>query len=407
MVRAGNRFAGAVSAAIACRATASPLRIWLAAVVLTFTGCTHVALRNNTVNQAWTVADVCQQQVLNNLAMFVFDPGSLPHFSYPNSSGSNVTDQGNMSATPGATPSSLGTVLFNGSFGLGGFRQSFESFVLTPITDPRKLELMRCAYQQAVARCRGGEMSTTCPDCETRLKVFYTGKEDGKIETVAGGRVTSGCINQACWFGVACDRCLPKNRRGLYIGEYCGVYVVVPKGGRDELAKLTLAILDYALNNPPQTVTKQVAYFVDHLGLPTTPDTAVGVVAANIGVDETNESLLNSESDKEAELRKQLVGMIADLKKERDDQLANLKKLPPVGEESTAARERLGQIHERLDRLQMQKRYLDRQVEVGPLEREYVLQRASATGGQGTQQLQQILQFLAPQNPGSVGAPAR
>ena len=47
-------------------------------------GCTHTQLRWNTVQQSRTLTDIYEQQVLNNLAMFVYDPNSLPFFSFPN-----------------------------------------------------------------------------------------------------------------------------------------------------------------------------------------------------------------------------------------------------------------------------------------------------------------------------------
>ena len=39
----------------------------------------------------------------------------------------------------------------------GGQRTCLESYTLTPVNDPRKLELMRCAYQKAVRSCGIGE----------------------------------------------------------------------------------------------------------------------------------------------------------------------------------------------------------------------------------------------------------
>ena len=290
----------------------------LLALVLTvgLSGCTHLQLGRSAVNQAWTVSDVCQQQVLNNLAMFMYDPGSLPHFSYPNSSAANVTDQGNVAATPAWAPSNLAipAVLFNGGFNVGASRQNAESFVLTPVSDPRKLELMRCAYQKAVAGCGRGEMSKSCPDCATRFRVFYTGDEDGQIEKESAGKLTSECISDECWFCVGCRKCIPKDCSCTYVGQYCGVYVWVPPGGRDDLAKLTLTILDFARHEPPVPLPKQVSYFIDELGLPTTVDTAVGQVVATIDAKEHCESLLDIDKDDEAELRVKVIMLIAKTK---------------------------------------------------------------------------------------------
>ena len=53
-----------------------------------------------------------QQQVLDNLAMFVCDYNAMPHFSYANQSGAQVTDQANANASLG-----WGRVNMFGSYG--------------------------------------------------------------------------------------------------------------------------------------------------------------------------------------------------------------------------------------------------------------------------------------------------
>ena len=68
--------------------------------MLATTGCTHLQLEKDSVNQAYTVGDLEQQQVLNNLAMFVYNYNSLPYFSYPNQGATVVTDQGNAGLLP-------------------------------------------------------------------------------------------------------------------------------------------------------------------------------------------------------------------------------------------------------------------------------------------------------------------
>ncbi len=106
---------------------------------------------------------VYQKQVLDNLAMFVHDPYAVPSFATPSTGQSIVTDTGGVTASNGA---------FVGRFwkfiGAGGQRQMQESWSLTPITDPSKLRLMRCAYQRAIGiRCE------PCFDCCTIEKGYY------------------------------------------------------------------------------------------------------------------------------------------------------------------------------------------------------------------------------------------
>lgn len=146
-------------------------RIFGLAVLLAATGCTHAQLRFNTVNQAKTVADVHTQQVLDNLAKFVHNPNALPHFSYPNQGAASVTDALSGGNQFGFNPSRLTGWGFN----TGGSRTNGESYTMTPVNDPRKLELMKCAYQRAIAACCRYGASMDCPDCERRLNSFYTG----------------------------------------------------------------------------------------------------------------------------------------------------------------------------------------------------------------------------------------
>lgn len=260
-------------------------------------GCMNTQLRKHTVRQALTVGDIQTQQVLNNLAMFVYNPNSLPSFSYPNQSSSNISDTGSGSVTPGfsritSSPfffffSSLGTS-FSGS------RQASEGFTLNPVNDPRKLELMRCAYQKAVSGCIGGAPKESCPDCQAIQKRFYTGDPDGDIPTYANGIVTSDCLkSDVCWFHCGCKKCQHKKCKCDMYGHYCGVYVWVGPEGRDELTKLTLAILDYAQNSAPVPLTKSVSYYIDEYGIPTSQSNSVGSVSAQVQITELPASLMN------------------------------------------------------------------------------------------------------------------
>jgi len=95
---------------------------------------------------------------------------------------------------------------------------------------------------------------------------------------------------------------LPKDCSCISIGEYCGCYVWVLPEGQDQLTKLTLAILDYAMHEPPVKRTKQVDYNIDEYGLPTTSQRAVGKVTANVAIDERVEGLLKIDQADEARI---------------------------------------------------------------------------------------------------------
>jgi hypothetical protein len=224
------------------------------ALLATLTGCTHMQLKRNTIRVAGTLEDVYQQQVLDNLAKFVYDPNSLPHFALPNAGSSQVTDTGTGDVTLSWLPSGFEKAILD----LKGERAIQESWTLDPVRDPRKLTLMRCAYQKAIANCGlVNGPSAHCPDCQDRFDKFYHNHSapNEREHCLEAGR---------CWFRWGCKKDVPKHCRCLPVGRYCGVYVWVPPEGREELTRLTLAILDYAVFEPTPDVTptKDVVIFL-------------------------------------------------------------------------------------------------------------------------------------------------
>jgi hypothetical protein len=267
---------------------------WLAwATLLSLAGgCAHTQLRWNTVEQSATLTDIYEQQVLDNLAMFVHDSGSLPFFAYPNGGGSDVIDEGTI-----GTDLKWNTTRFTEAlFKVSGRRNMKEAWTLIPITDPRRLELMRCAYQQAVANAGIGEGERlSCPDCEKLQKRFYLGTPASTTSvaahTNATGNVTTACLGGS-WFCWGCKKCVPKDCKCLKVGEYCGTYVWLRSGGQEELSKLTLVILDFAINQPktpptaPPQATKDVTWYFDAKGEPTTKELAHREVRATVPYDQ-------------------------------------------------------------------------------------------------------------------------
>jgi len=216
----------------------------LGTLFLTLVGCTHLQLRNNTFHQAQCAHDLQQQQVLDNLAMFVVDPNSVPFFTIVGSGTSSVTDSGSASTSLSWLRTGFQSVGLN----LGGGRVMQESFNIGPLTDPDKLARMRCAYQQAV-----GYHNSSCIDCCGLQKEWGNRKWDGRP---ASDTCVDECTPAPGWFCVGCKKDVPKN--ACYVGHYGKTYIWVPPGGSDELALLTLTILDYATAVPGQPKTKTV-----------------------------------------------------------------------------------------------------------------------------------------------------
>ena len=329
-----------------------------AAVLLLQVGCAHTHLRYNTNGQARTVSDLNTQQVLDNLAKFAGNPGALPHFSIIDGSSSGVSDSIPLTPNFSFSPSALSSW----SLGTGLTRGADEDFTTIPIKDPRKLELMRCAYQRAIGTCCCS-VGASCANCEKLFNNFYLGRtepaqvpkttQDGyavqhvgtlNIEVylkdgvyydavnnqavdVSGydlsdvtvpkdialiaditGKTTIECIDGNCWFNIGSKRDVPK---GIckHVGHHCGKYVWVPKCHSDKLTDLTLVILDIALNDPaeepeeeeiekPEEPKIEVVARLDANGEPTTSANAAYTVTLQVGADADVTKLFPSKEEK-------------------------------------------------------------------------------------------------------------
>lgn len=263
-------------------------------------GCTHMQLKYNTLGQFRTVSDLHQKQVLNNLAMFVFDPNSLPYFNVLSTGINEVTDTGavmNALTFARVTMANLFMVSQNATTP-NVSRVARENWSANPVNDPRRLELMRCAYQKVASAhfCRPealGAASAVCPDCELRWRAFYGVDKENRINS--NGRVTSDCLGGG-WLGVGGKKDVPKGCHCLKVGCYCGVYVWVLPGGEDGLAKLTLAILDFAVNQPAYSLTKDVTLNLDAKGKLVPSTLATRTIKATIPIDASSYSLLKNET---------------------------------------------------------------------------------------------------------------
>lgn len=273
-----------------------PYRAFALVIFIAFSssGCTYHQLRKNTVGQAVTINELHQQQVLDNLAMFSTNPDSLPFFALPTQGTSEINDRGNFSPvftwSRFATAPFVGDVLLNtAQTTLTAERAAKQNWTLNPINDPRKLELMRCAYQHAVSGCVDQGMPGGCPDCQQRFNRFYTGDKDTAPSTL---NVTTTCLACSCdWFCVG-RKCDVPHCCDSFVGKYCDTYVWVPPEGRDQLSKLTLVILDFALNDPKKPNAKEVVHYLDGEGRFSDMHHAATRVTATVAITDTNQSVL-------------------------------------------------------------------------------------------------------------------
>lgn len=192
-------------------------------------GCTHVQLRRITLNQENTLTDLQFKQVMDNLAMFVHNPGTLPYFALSSSGTSQVSD------TEGPVTGGLAWSPTTGNVGVSASRQLTEGWGLAPIMDPDRLDRMRCAYQAII-----GIPNVNCDDCLKKLQDFF-GPNVNLAERLPRG-----------WFGAGKKKDVPHN--ACYVGHYCDTFVWVLPDGIDGLTRFTLTILDLATGTTP-TIT--------------------------------------------------------------------------------------------------------------------------------------------------------
>lgn len=223
---------------------------------LSSVGCTHVQLRDNTVKQSETVSDIYTQQVLDNLAMFVYDRNALPSFAFPKEGSNQVRDMGGASTTIGWMSHKFDSALL----GITADRVMQQTWTTDPIRDPHKLALMQCAYQHALSAYVDESVSKDCPDCSTILDKFY------------GDPDHSGGINKKClqkfsedygWLGIGGKDDIPEDCDCRLVGKYCDTYVWVLPCNREKLTQLTLAILDFATFEPAKAEQKQVIVTIE------------------------------------------------------------------------------------------------------------------------------------------------
>jgi hypothetical protein len=249
-------------------------------------GCTSVQLRNSAITHSMTLEEIYTQQVLNNLALFIENPDALPFFAFPNQGTTAVQDTGTAGG-PGYTA----THFVTSPLGVSASRQKTENWVLNPVNDPAKLALMRCAYQQAIAPCIGVDHhASLCPDCKKLRWEFYGPPDRATGE--AHFNEEEPCLNApANWLCWGCKHKIPKNCTA-HVGSHCDLYVWVTPEGEDMLTRLTLTILDYAINDPRQFEkrTKTVELYLKTNG--TVSDNSTGIkLTATLPIDMPSKTL--------------------------------------------------------------------------------------------------------------------
>lgn len=203
-----------------------------------FTGCNHVQLRYNQVQQAKTVTGLLERQVLDNLAMFVGNPEALPFMSIPDGGVSRVTDNGGISAGPLNGPAH--TVLSLTAFS----RSNYGSWTYDPVTDTKRLTRMRCAYRRAIGIM---DPNDGCVDC-CALEQAWQGKDSDDMSVCFDCCAIQPIRFEVCGKKLLRDPCEK-------VGSYCGTYIRVCPESYGDFTRLVLKIMEYASNDPAKKST--------------------------------------------------------------------------------------------------------------------------------------------------------
>jgi len=191
-------------------------------------GCTHEQLRRSTSLTQESMSDLRYKHLLDNLAMMVRNPATVPNPVAINGGvvqiSDNATGMGNLLWNPlGAPPRTLRQYLL----GATGSRTVSEQWSLTPLHNPEKLTLMRYAYQLLL-----NSDLVRLDDGERELRDFLGDEEFARA-------IPKG------WFCVGTKHEVPKDAR--FWGSYHDVYVWVTDDGLDGLSRFYLTILRIAL----------------------------------------------------------------------------------------------------------------------------------------------------------------
>lgn len=172
------------------------------------------------------MSDLRYMHILDNLAMMVRNPATVPNPVAINGGVVQISDNG--TAATAFTWNSFGVRhVTQYLFGPTASRTISEQWQLTPLHNPEKLKLMRYAFQLLL---------------DSELVYLDDGAE--KLRKFLGDEEFATAIPKG-WFCVGTKHDVPKNAR--YCGSYHDVYVWVTDEGVDGLSRFYLTILRIAL----------------------------------------------------------------------------------------------------------------------------------------------------------------
>jgi hypothetical protein len=223
----------------------------LLGLLSTLSGCTHLALQNDTVRTTSTLTELQFQQVLDNVARFHANPDTVPSFTVATAGIVSVLDTAGGGVSPTYSPTLTFSQQGGGAlpilsllFPFTASRALTENWSLTPITDADNLRRLRCAYRLLVL----GEATPNYDFCVKQIKEFFAGEEADLVDYYP----------PRGWYGVGGKKDVPRD--ACYVGCHGSTYAWVTAEGMNGLATFTMGALDLAtgkLRTPQQTVVRK------------------------------------------------------------------------------------------------------------------------------------------------------
>ena len=229
-----------------CRSNLLSLSATLLVCVSTQVGCQSLQLENHTMRQAKTLTDLQYRQVLDNLAMFSVNPGSLPFFSAAGTGQTNVSQAATANFTPSVdlllNPAKTLYRYYADKYGYGvsGTQTNLEQWTTASVLNPDELKLMQCVYQKVLG------FQPPSPDtCDQRLMDFF--KNNLELWDALDRK----------WLCVGLNGEKPP-REAAFVGRYNKRFVWVMPQNVGYLSRVTLAILDIATALPTSSTSSKI-----------------------------------------------------------------------------------------------------------------------------------------------------
>ena len=217
-------------------------------ILCLISGCrTHLSLQDHTLKTAATLADLNYQQVLDNVARFVCNAGTLPSVAVVNSGQVLITDQGSFGGAGTYTPTITamqqlgGFPIFNVLANPNVSHSLTENWSMVPVTDINKVRRLRGAFQLLV----GAVEAPDYEDCLKSLEGFIPSEQEKLHLAIPTG-----------WYCVGGKSDVPKE--ACYVGQFQQTYVWVLPHGVEAMSRFTMTIMQLSTSERNTTPTKTV-----------------------------------------------------------------------------------------------------------------------------------------------------